>query len=148
MKMDKKEKKKAYMKVYRQTPIGKKLNRIQHWKQRGLHVDDYNQLYKKYLETTHCEKCGVEFVDGKRNRNSKVTDHCHKTKTNNFRAFVCHACNCNDKTTNKSGTPNVFYDKKSGSWRYSKTVNKKNHTKYFKTKDEAIDYKKDYESSL
>ena len=159
MKMDKKEKRKAYNlknkekikardKAYSKTPEGKKSGRIAHWKQRGLHVDDYNELYKKYLEATHCEKCGVEFVDGKRNRLTKCADHDHNLQFNNFRSFLCHQCNVNDNSSNTSGTPNVNYDKHNGLWRYAKTVNKKTHSKWFKTKYEAIDYKKDYESSL
>tara|TARA_R110002012_G_scaffold241748_1_gene416041 strand:- start:1156 stop:1599 length:444 start_codon:yes stop_codon:yes gene_type:complete len=142
------EKRKAYLKAYRQSPAGKKSARIGHWKHRGLHVDDYDKLYKKYLETTHCEKCGVEFVGGKRTNASKCADHDHNLQFNNFRAFLCHQCNCNDQSDNTSGTPNVSYDKNSNRWRYHKTVNKKNHIKWFKTKDEALNYKKNYESNL
>ena len=136
------------IKAYRKTPASKKTTRIGHWKNRGLHVDDYDELYKKYLETTHCEKCGVEFVDGKRTNASKCADHDHYKIFNNFRAFLCHHCNVtNDNSSNTSGIPNIH--KKGDRWRYSKRVyGKKRHEKTFKTKQEAIDYKKDYESSL
>ena len=143
-----KEKRKAYNKAYYQTPAGIKSRVIGHWKHRGLHVEDIDILYKWYLEATNCEKCGVEFVEGKRNRNSKVTDHDHYTKTNNFRAFLCLSCNCNDNSRNTSGTPNVYYHKKRNRWFYKKVINKKRHTKWFKTKQEAIDYKEEYESQI
>ena len=139
---------KEKIKAYNQTPSRKKSSRIGAWKHIGLHVDDYDELYKKYLEATHCGKCKKEFVGGKRNNSTKMADHNHNIEFNNFRGFLCHQCNCNDKTTNKSGTPNVFYHKKNGSWLYYKTVNKKTHRKYFKTKQEAIDYKEEYESQI
>ena len=146
--MDKKEKRKAYVKAYNQSPAGKKTYRISKWKGRGIHVDDYDELYKKYLEATHCGKCKKEFVGGKRNNSTKMADHNHNIEFNNFRDFLCNQCNVNDNSSNTSGTPNIYYHKNSDRWRYEKTVNKKTHSKCFKTKDEAIDYKKDYESSL
>ena len=142
------EKKKAYNKAYYQTPKGKKSLRMHKWKIRGLHVEDMDILYKWYLEATHCEKCGVEFVEGKRNCYSKVTDHDHNLEFNNFRAFLCHGCNCNDTCRNTSGVPNVSFDKKKNQWCYDKTINGVRHRKYFKTKIEAWDYKKEYESKI
>ena len=107
-----KEKSKAYMKAYRQTPKGKKQSSLHHWKTQGIHVEDMDILYKWYLEATNCENCGVEFVGGKRNRLTKCVDHDHNLEFNNFRAFLCLSCNVNDNSRNTSGTPNVYYHKK------------------------------------
>ena len=46
---------------------------------------------------------------------------------------------------NTSKTKNVFYDKAHDLWKYEKTVNKIVHQVYFKTENEAIAYKINYE---
>ena len=57
-----------------------------------------------------------------------------------------NACNLNDKCTNTSGVPNVVYDKRHDRWKYQKIVNRVQHQRYFKTKEEAIRYKYEYET--
>lgn len=85
------EEHKAYMKEFRASEAGKKSAKITHWKQWGIISDDYDALYIKWKETTHCEACDVELVEGNKGANRKSTDHDHKTGA--FRNIVCHKCN-------------------------------------------------------
>jgi len=51
---------------------------------------------------------------------------------------------------NTSGLKNICFTKRKGNdrWVYQKNVNKKRISKYFKTLEEAIKFKEDYESTL
>ena len=60
--------------------------------------------------------------------------------------YVEQAQNKGDNINNTSGTKNVKYSKESKLWVYRKTINKVKHLKYFKTKEEAIEYKIEYEN--
>ena len=132
--------------AYRQTPAGQKSWRISKWKQRGIICDDWDALHERYLNTLHCEKCDV-LLTADMSRTGKCLDHDHTIKDReNVRAVLCHACNLNDKCTNTSGVPNVSYGKRDDRWRYQKTVDRVKHTKYFKTKEDAIRYKYEYET--
>ncbi len=128
-------------KKYRQTPKGKKRRRIGHWKIRGVIHIDWDNLYELYLKTNKCDKCKCEFIG----TNRKCLDHDHTTGL--FRNILCHRCNINDKISNTSGVPNIYKDK-INSWRYVKELNGVVHRKRFKTKEEAIAYKYEYESNL
>lgn len=82
---------KAYMKEFRASENGIKSARISKMKQMGIISDDYEALYKKWKNTTHCEECNVELVGGNKGANRKCIDHDHKTKL--FRNIICHICN-------------------------------------------------------
>ncbi len=87
-----KNKKAEYKKEYNQSPVGKKRNTIQVWKQRGLICEDYDSLYAHYLIATHCEECKREFGEiGDGSGTFKCLDHNHDTGL--FRNFLCCACN-------------------------------------------------------
>jgi len=71
-------------------------------------------------------------------------DHNHNT--GQYRNILCNSCNVNDREDNTSGVPNISFHKRKNTWRYTKYKNKKQHYKSFKTKAEAIAYKKEFES--
>ena len=122
---------------------------IYNWKNSGLipkEDESYDSIYDKYIETTHCEKCNVELIRGMKGNNKKCMDHDHKTGY--FRNVLCNSCNTKMNGNNTSGVPNVSYDKNRKEWKYQKMVNKERHQKYFKTFEEAVDYKRSYEASL
>lgn len=77
---------------YSNSPGGKKKRTYSQWKSRGLNMETFEEVYDKYLHTTHCELCNVELED-KNNRNQKCMDHCHTT--GQFRNIVCRNCNMN-----------------------------------------------------
>ena len=132
--------------VYSQSPAGKKTSRIHQWKHLGIISDDWDALYERFMSTTHCEKCSVLLTEG-RSRTGKCIDHDHSIKDRpNVRAVLCRTCNSNDRCDNRSGVPNVCYIKRDDMWKYQKTVNGEKHQKYFKTKEEAIRYKYEYEA--
>ena len=134
-------------KKYAKTESGKRSNKISDWRRRGLvcnEYEDYVTIYYHYLATTTCEKCNIEFTEGN-TKYRKCLDHNHNTGL--FRNILCNSCNVNDKSNNTSGTPNVSYNKVKKTWRYRKGNNYKEHCRNFKTKEEAIEYKKQYESN-
>jgi len=129
--------------IYDRSPKVIKIKRIGKWKLRGVIHTDWNNLYELYLKTDKCDKCKCEFIG----TNRKCLDHCHTTGA--FRNILCHRCNLNtDRADNTSGVPNVSYHKKNKRWKYQKQINGVVHLKCFKTKKEAVAYKKEYESNL
>ena len=86
-----KEEMAEYNKAYKATEKGLKKHRITGWKQLGVVSDDWDLLYEKYINTTNCEHCDVELVEGKVGNNAKHLDHDHKTGL--FRAVLCKYCN-------------------------------------------------------
>ena len=81
---------KQYIKNYMESDAGKKSRRIAHWKKYGVINDDYEALYAKWCETTHCEECKIELTTGN-GKNKKCLDHDHKTGL--FRNVLCNSCN-------------------------------------------------------
>ena len=88
-----KEKVKECSKEYHQTENGKKSHRISQWKYKGVISDDYEALYKKYINTNECELCNISIVCGAGITNKKHLDHCHIT--GKFRHILCGDCNTN-----------------------------------------------------
>jgi actin-related protein len=86
-----KEYKKEKEKQYSKTEAGKKASRINAWKQNGVKCDDYNVLYERYINTTHCENCNVELIEGGVGSNKRCLDHCHES--GKFRNVLCNKCN-------------------------------------------------------
>lgn len=120
----------------------RKSDTFYNWRRYGL-IGNYDKIYDIYLNTTNCDKCNV-ILEGNGN-NRKCMDHNHKT--GEFRNILCHKCNCQDKPlnqfqkNNKSGYPNIHYDKNRNKWVYSKMFNKKKYFKRFKTLKDALCYK-------
>ena len=138
-------------KAYRQTPAGKKTRRISKWKLRGIIVEENNwdYFYDLYLSITNCQLCKKELTTGKRSHSTKCADHDHNiTDRPNVRGIICHACNVNDNTSNTSGESNIYYNKQRNSWYFKKVIEGKTNFKTnFKTKEEAINYKRDFLAS-
>ena len=81
---------KEKIKEYREE--NKKYIRISCWKRNCVICDDYNALYEKYLNATHCDNCNVKLtIDKRTTSTTKVLDHNHNTGL--FRNILCHSCN-------------------------------------------------------
>ena len=85
------EKIKEIRKEYNKTEQGKKSYRISNWKSYGVISDDFNSLYKYYLDCDKCEECFINLTTGKISATSKCLDHSHET--GEFRNVVCFNCN-------------------------------------------------------
>lgn len=59
----------------------------QNWKQTGLIMDNFEDIYQKYIHTTNCELCNKEFLKS----NDRQMEHNHET--GEFRNIVCSSCN-------------------------------------------------------
>ena len=131
-------------KAWSKSPKGIKSRIVSKWKINGIiHNEGLSHLYDSiYLPATKCEKCNVEFgTKGDGSGTFKTCDHNHSIiDSHNFRNILCSACNVNDKSNNTSGTPNIY--KHGDGWLYQKWIKGVRHQKYFKTKEEAIEYKK------
>tara|TARA_R110000823_G_scaffold41998_2_gene110240 strand:- start:110 stop:571 length:462 start_codon:yes stop_codon:yes gene_type:complete len=142
-----KEEKNAYNKEYNQTPAAIKSKRISHWKSRGIIVpdNDWDAFYDFYLTITNCQLCKKELTDDKKiTHSTRVPHHDHNILDKpNVIAICCQACNANDRLDNTSGEPNVSYCKTKKYWTFQKIIQGKRYYKGgFKTKQEAINYKK------
>jgi len=82
------EEHKQYMKEFRKSEAGLKSARISKIKLLGVISDDYDAIYEKWKNTTHCEDCATEFVTSNNSSRRKCVDH----KTGVFRAIVCYKC--------------------------------------------------------
>ena len=140
-----KEERREYNKWYIQTPKGKKTNKISSWKYAGLiweTEEEIDEIYNRYLESKYCEifKCSKEYTTD----NKKCMDHCHAT--HKFRNILCNSCNAKINSANKSGIPNISWDKHRNRWQYQIKINGKKHYKSSRDEDWLIEYKKDYEN--
>ena len=134
--MDRRQQKK----IYNDSERGKQKNMIQRWKQCGLIVEDYDKIYYRWKNSTHCEKCNQIYTI----KHFRCMEHSHST--GNFRGIVCHFCNKNmldDKlrTDNKSGHTNINYFINKKRYVYEKKYYKKRFTKSFLLKKDALCYK-------
>ena len=59
-------------------------------KQAGILCDDYDAMYERWKNTTHCDKCNVELTNDIKGKNRKVTDYHPQTKV--FRNILCYGC--------------------------------------------------------
>ena len=110
---------------------------ISKWVSRGLISDDYREVYDRWEGSFECEKCSHDYSYYK-----KCMDHCHVTGA--FRNILCQACNVNQRMDNTSGYPNIC--KHNNGWMYERNIKKVRYRKWFKTKEEAIKFKLEFES--
>ena len=76
---------------YQKTPIGHKVKTKSQWKRMGLNMENFEDIYKKVMNTTHCDFCNVLLEIGKPSKYSRCMDHCHTT--GEFRNVLCNICN-------------------------------------------------------
>jgi hypothetical protein len=91
------EKVKERKRKYRETPTGKKVNTISHWKQYGLQEskEDLDRIYELYLHQELCNACDVKLTRNRDNSSTDATmDHDHDT--HRFRHIICRGCNTHD----------------------------------------------------
>ena len=101
------------------------------WNFRGLLMDNFEEIYQKYIHATNCDLCGKEFTKSI----DRQMDHDHKT--GEFRNIVCCRCNLlksdRKQSNNTSGyigiTKHIKLDCKQGFyWRFEVKVNNKHKT--------------------
>jgi hypothetical protein len=83
--------------------------------------------------------------------NKPCVDHIYRDKTDNrvenlrWATISENGQNRGVQKNNKVGIKNICYDKINDTYKYEKKINNKIHKKTFKTLEEAIAYKEDYE---
>jgi len=102
------------------------------WKKRGLLMDNFEEIYNKYIYATHCELCNKQFTK----TIDRQMEHCHET--GEFRNIVCMGCNQRKadvklKSNNTSGYKGICKQKdttcKQGFiWQFSVYINGKRKT--------------------
>ena len=70
------------------------------WKKHGLIMDNFEEIYNKYIYAIHCQLCNKQF----KNTKDRQMEHCHKT--GQFRNIVCNKCNLlkKDRKINSNNT--------------------------------------------
>ena len=141
-----KEKIKENRKEYLKTPEGFKSHTIAIWRSWGV-IGDVDAIYDIYLATTQCMRCSIQFSE----RIKKCMDHDHVTGL--YRAVLCNSCNCGNpldlhcrKNNKSTGIKNITKTKYG--YVFEKTTKGITHRKFFKTLEEAIQYKEQYLSEL
>ena len=92
------QKGKECRKRYEQSEKGKKTKKIRGWRLRGIICDDWDAMYQRYYNTSHCELCNVELISNKFSvPNRRCLDHDHSiTDRENVRGIICQGCNSRD----------------------------------------------------
>ena len=112
------------------------------WKDAGIITDDWDKLFERYMNTTHCEICSCKLITGNFGGNKKAIDHDHNTGI--VRNICCHSCNMSRKIkykNNTSGHKNIRYNKRQGNYKYEKQIKSRKIIKQFKSLTDALCYK-------
>jgi len=150
----KKKYRQEYLKDYRVSYNGRRSKRIADWRRAGIIVEnnDFEKFYDViYYPQEFCQMCGkILTYDRYTTHSTKCLHHDHNVKDDvNVIAITCNACNTSFRKTNTSGEPNVYYYKKIQRWCFEKKINGKRYlSPDFKTKEEAIKYKYDFETTF
>ena len=99
------------------------------WKIKGVKwkEGEFEEVYERYIITTHCELCDKKFIS----RDDRRLDHNHVT--GEFRDIVCSRCNAlkydvKIRVDNRSGYPGIGWAGKT--WRFRVVIDGKK--KYIK----------------
>ena len=82
------------------------------WRDNGLIItseEEFDEIYNRYMNSTHCEKCGNEY----KSTRDRHMDHTHTIhdKYGYFRNILCHSCNLKRdrfQKNNTSGYPGIY----------------------------------------
>ena len=136
---------------YNQSPAGIKAMRKASWKRQGIIVEDFDKFYESFLSTSHCQFCKKELTtDNKITDSTRVPHHDHDIKDKpNVIAICCQACNAEHNKSNTSGEVNIHYYHWTNKWFFQKRIKGEYYkSPYFKTKQEAQDYKLNFLKSV
>ena len=98
------------------------------WKRFGLIMNNFNDIYERYIYASKCELCNKEF------KNTKDRQMEHNHETGEFRNIVCTSCNQKKKDIihkrNTSGYRNISKmpcksTKEGFIWEFSLRINQK-----------------------
>jgi len=107
-------------------------------------IEKHNKTVHRLLAEHFIEnpdnKAFVDHIDRNR-KNNKLNNLRWVTRSENEQ-------NTGVQKNNKIGIKNILYDKNVKQWRYKKMLNGKHHQKNFRTLEEAIEYKKQYEKNM
>ena len=115
-----------------------KKHRKSQWKKSGLNMDNFEQIYTKYISTTHCELCNIEF----KKTTERRMDHDHET--GEFRNIVCGKCNANRPDVKPHGISkhkHIGYNKSRNNYSFEIRRPELKYFKRFKTEQEAIEHR-------
>jgi len=121
-----------------------KYNSIYKWKKYGVICDDFDKLYNEHMSINNCQLCNINFNNEEKMK-MRCLDHDHETGL--YRQTVCNKCNLGfDRSkykNNKTGYTNISFYSNQQRYVFKKNINGKRVQKYFKTLQEAIDFKND-----
>ena len=112
------------------------------WKKQGIIDGDYDALYEYLLNEKNCMICLKEY----KNNSDKQVDHDHSiTDDENIRYICCLRCNTTflkekNREDNTSGHIGISWVKRRKCWRVRWQVDGKEQCKYFKDKNDAIEF--------
>jgi hypothetical protein len=122
------------------------------WRRNGINIDNFDEIYLGYLNSTHCQKCNIEYDK----RTNRCLDHCHKT--GNFRYYLCRSCNSkyyrSTYKNNTTGERNIVPHQVGGIWNYRVSIrhNGKDYVKQFNmakySLEDAIAWRDETRTSL
>jgi hypothetical protein len=74
-----------------------------------------------------------------------VLEECLTEDARERERYWINKINCVNVRIETNKVENIYYDKRDDGWKYEKQIKGKRHQKYFKTEEEAIQYKNIFE---